>query len=146
MQFAEAKLGRVFIIRLHDGDRLPSALEEFALDRNLKSAFCVFLGGAKGNGRVIVGPEEDTFPPKPIVRLLDGVHEICAVGTIFCNDEGKPKLHMHASLGRGGKVVTGCVRLGLDIWQIGEAILLELVGTDAHREIDPKTGFELLAL
>ncbi len=35
----------------------------------------VFLGGAKGNGRVIVGPEEDTFPPKPIVRLLDGVHE-----------------------------------------------------------------------
>jgi uncharacterized protein len=86
------------------------------------------------------------MPPEPMVTLLNGVHEACGVGTIFADEEGKPKLHMHASFGRNEKTITGCVRMGMDVWRIGEIILLELTGTTAHRAIDEETGFEFLEI
>jgi predicted DNA-binding protein with PD1-like motif len=145
MQFTEAKFGRVFVLRLHDGDHLPDVLESFAEEKNVSSALCFLVGGIKDKGRVVVGPKNgEAFPPEPVVMLLSGVHEICGVGTIFLNEEGKPKLHMHASFGRGKKAVTGCVRLGIDVWQIGEVVMLELAGASAQREKDKKTGFEFL--
>jgi predicted DNA-binding protein with PD1-like motif len=79
-----------------------------------------------------------------MVTLLDGVHEACGVGTIFADEEGKPKLHMHASFGRKQNTVTGCVRMGVGVWQIGEVIVLELTGAQARRVIDKKTNFEFL--
>ena len=79
-----------------------------------------------------------------MMTLLKGVHEGCGVGTIFVNEKGKPKLHMHASFGRNDKAVTGCVRLGVDVWQIGEIVILELAGASARRVKDKETGFELL--
>jgi predicted DNA-binding protein with PD1-like motif len=145
MQFTEAKLNRVFVLRLHDKDRLPDVLENFAAEHQVSSALCFFIGGAKEKSRVVVGPKDgDAFPPEPMITLLRGVHEVCGVGTIFLNEEGKPKLHMHASFGRGEKTVSGCVRMGVDVWQIGEVVMLELAGASAKRAVDKKTGFEFL--
>ena len=145
MQFTEAKLGRIFVLRLHDGDRLPDVLESFAVERNISSALCFFLGGAKENSRIVVGPKNGyAIPPEPMVTLLNGVHEACGVGTIFADEEGKPKLHMHTSFGRDENTVTGCVRLGVDVWQIGEVIVIELTEAQARRVIDKKTNFEFL--
>jgi predicted DNA-binding protein with PD1-like motif len=145
MQFTEAKFGRVFVLRLHDGDHLPDVLESFAEEKNVSSALCFLVGGIKDKGRVVVGPKNgEAFLPEPVVTLLSGVHEICGVGTIFLNEEGKPKLHMHASFGRGKKTVTGCIRKGIDVWQIGEVVLLELADVAAKRRVDKDTGFELL--
>jgi predicted DNA-binding protein with PD1-like motif len=145
MQFTEAKLGRVFVLRLHHGDRLPDVLESFATEKNVSTALCFFLGGAKEKSRVVVGPKDGyASPPEPMVTLLDGVHEACGVGTIFADEEGKPKLHMHASFGRKQNTVTGCVRMGVGVWQIGEVIVLELTGAQARRVIDKKTNFEFL--
>ena len=145
MQFTEAKLGRVFVLRLHDGDHLPDVLESFAAENQISKALCFFLGGAKEKSRVVVGPKDGTaLPPEPMITLLSGVHEACGVGTIFADEEGKPKLHMHASFGRNDKTVTGCVRMGVDVWRIGEVVLLELTGAAAHRAKDKETGFEFL--
>ena len=106
MQFTEAKLKRVFVLRLHDGDHLPDVLEQFAAENKVSSALCFFIGGAKDNSRVVVGPRNDNaIPPEPMVTLLKGVHETCGVGTIFTDEEGKPKLHMHTSFGRNEKTV-----------------------------------------
>ena len=147
MQFTEAKLGRVFVLRLHDGDHLPDVLESFAVENQISSALCFFLGGVKEKGRVVVGPKDGyALPPEPMVTLLKGVHEACGVGTIFADEEGKPKLHMHASFGRNDKTVTGCVRMGMDVWRIGEVIVLELTGTTAHRARDKETAFEFLEI
>lgn len=147
MQFTEANLGRVFVLRLHDGDHLPDVLESFAEKYNIKSALCFFLGGAKDSSRVVVGPRNgDAVPPEPMVTLLKGVHETCGVGTIFVDKEGKPKLHMHASFGRKEETVTGCVRMGVDVWRIGEVVMFELAGTAAHRAVDKETGFEFLEI
>ena len=147
MQFTEAKLGRIFVLRLHDGDRLPDVLESFAAQHQVSTALCFFLGGAKNHSRVVVGPRNgNETPPEPMVTLLKGVHEACGIGTIFADEEGKPKLHMHTSFGRKEETITGCVRMGVDVWRIGELVVLELTGTAAHRAVDRETGFEFLEI
>ena len=145
MQFTQAKLERVFVLRLHDGDHLPDVIETFAKEQNVKSALCFFLGGAKDNSRIVVGPRNGlSVQPEPMITLLEGVHEVCGVGTIFTDEKGKPKLHMHASFGRKEETITGCVRMGVDVWRIGEVVLLELTGTSAHRAVNKETGFDFL--
>ncbi len=145
MKFTEAKIGRVFILRLHEGDRLPDVIENFAEQKHISAAVCFFLGGANDNSKVIVGPKDGrAFPPEPMTFLLKGVHEAAGVGTIVQNEEGKPKLHMHAAFGRKEETITGCIRRGVDVWQIGEFVILELIGSAAKRALDKKTGFELL--
>ncbi len=145
MQFTEAKLGRTFIIRLHDKDRLPDALEDFAEKKKIQSAVCFLVGGAKKYSRVVVGPKgNEEIPPEPVVTLLGGVSEAAGVGTIFLNEAGKPKLHMHAAFGRGEKTITGCVRMGVDVWHIGEVVIIEMSDAAARRAVDKKTGFEFL--
>ena len=147
MHFTEAKMGRVFVLRLHDGDRLPDVLETFAAEKNVFTALCFFIGGAKENSRVVVGPKDNyTLPPEPMVTLLEGIHEACGVGTIFADEEGKPKLHMHTSFGRSENTVTGCVRMGVEVWQIGEVVILELACEKACRAKNKETGFEFLEI
>jgi predicted DNA-binding protein with PD1-like motif len=147
MQFTEAKFGRIFVLRLHDGDHLPEVLESFAAENNITTALCFFLGGVKEKGRVVVGPKDgNALPPEPMVTLLNGVHEACGVGTIFADEEGKPKLHMHASFGRKENTITGCVRMGVDVWRIGEVVVMELTGAMARRAKNKETGFEFLEI
>jgi uncharacterized protein len=145
LQFTEAKMGRIFIVRLHDGDQLPDVLENFADQRRISSALCFFIGGAKEKSQVVVGPKDgEALPVEPVVTLLGGVSEVCGIGTIFENEEGKPKLHMHAGFGRGEKTILGCVRLGVDVWRIGEVVVLELAEANARRVVDEETKFEFL--
>jgi predicted DNA-binding protein with PD1-like motif len=147
MQFTQAKLGRIFVLRLHDGDHLPDVLESFAAENKISQALCFFIGGAKEASRVVVGPKDgEAVPPEPMLTSLRGVHEACGVGTILADEEGKPKLHMHASFGRNEKTVTGCVRMGVDVWRIGEVVVLELTGAKALRAKDKETGFEFLEI
>ena len=147
MQFTEAKVGRVFILRLNHGERLHAVIEKLATEKQISSAVCFFLGGAEDKSKVVVGPKDGkALPPEPMVTLLTGVHEACGVGTIFTNEEGKAKLHMHVSFGRNKTAITGCVRMGVDVWQIGEAVIMELVGSSAKRANNKDTGFEFLEI
>ena len=147
MNYTEAKLGRIFILRLYQGERLHEVIEKFAVEKKVSSALCFFLGGVEDKSKVVVGPKDGTMlPPEPMVTLLKGVHEGCGVGTIFTDEQGKPKLHMHASFGRNDTAVTGCVRMGVDVWQIGEVVILELAGSAAKRAKNKDTGFEFLEI
>ncbi len=145
MRYSEARTGRVFVIRLETGDRLPDAIERLAAEQGVARGFLVVLGGAEDDSRVVVGPEDaGALPPVPMIHRIAGVHEIAGVGTIFPDAQGRPSLHLHAALGRGGAAVVGCARPGVEVWNVGEVVLVELLGTGARREIDPATGFSLL--
>ena len=145
MDFTEAKLGRIFILRLHQDEVLHEVIEKFASQKNVSSALCFFLGGAEDKSKVVVGPKEGKVCTiDPMVTLLKGVHEAFGVGTIFANEEGKPKLHMHASFGRDNTAVTGCVRKGVNIWLIGEVVIIELTDSTAKRAINKDSSFEVL--
>jgi predicted DNA-binding protein with PD1-like motif len=79
-----------------------------------------------------------------MIHELLGVHEVAAVGTVFPAEDGPPRLHMHAAPGREGAARTGCVRRGIEVWKLGEVVLLEVLGVDLVRRVDPGTGFEVL--
>jgi len=145
MKFSEATQGRTFIIRLEDGEILHETIEAFALEHSVKAAAVIALGGADEGSRLVVGPEEGRSKPViPMEHILDDVHEIAGVGTIFPDKNGKPVLHMHIAGGRNDRAVTGCVRRGVKVWHILEVVLFELVDSSACRLIDKETGFELL--
>lgn len=145
MKYSEGKIGRVFVIKFEDGDRLPEALEEFAANHNILRGTCIMVGGINDGSKIVVGPEDGNVrPPVPIPFEISGVHEVAGVGTLFPNSEGKPVLHMHAALGREGRTHTGCIRLGVEAWLVTEVILLEIIENTAQRVRDPEAGFELL--
>lgn len=145
MKYSTGEIGRIFIIRLEDGDKLPSSLEKFAEDNKIAGGMCILVGGVRPEGKIVAGPLcEDERPVNPIIRRLAGVHEILGAGTFFPDSEGKPRLHMHASMGREDESLTGCIRPGIEIWQVGEVILIEIAETTGHREKDEDLGFELL--
>jgi predicted DNA-binding protein with PD1-like motif len=145
MKFTSATPGRIFILRLEDGEILHETVEAFAGKQGIRAAALIVLGGAGEGSRLVVGPEKARATPvNPMELILAGTCEATGVGTIFPNAEGKPVLHMHIACGRKQSTVTGCVRRGVKVWQVMELILWELTGTDAKRVLDPATGFELL--
>ncbi|MDD5492564.1 MAG: DNA-binding protein [bacterium] len=145
MKYSEGNIGRVFVVRLEEGDWLPQSIEILAKDKEIKRGICLLVGGIKGGGTIVAGPrQEDAIPIETINQVLNGIHEIVAIGTIFPDEDGIPKLHMHAALGRDQETITGCVRLGIETWKVGEVILLEIINNHAHRIKETATGFELL--
>jgi uncharacterized protein len=145
MQYSEGSIGRIFVLRLEEGERLNHTLEAFAQEHNLQRALAFYLGGSAHGSQVVVGPEANRGEAIiPMIHTLTGAREVLALGTLFPNDEGSPVLHMHAAAGREGDAVVGCTRAGVNVWLVGEVVLLEILGSPAWRCRDPKTGFQLL--
>lgn len=145
MRFSQAAPGRAFVIRLEQGEVIHEALERFADEQGVGAASVVMVGAADAGSRIVCGPRDgNARPVEPLRHVLEEVHEIAGVGTIFLNEDGRPVLHVHAAFGREGRASAGCVRSGVVVWQLLEVIMLELVGSPARRVWDPATGFELL--
>lgn len=140
-------MGRIFVLRLEHGDRLPDVIEIFATDNKILRGMCILVGGIDDGSRIVSGPENGKeIPPRPVLKDILGVHEVLGVGTIFPDAKGHPRLHMHASLGRKEKSRTGCIRPGVNIWQIGEVVILEIRNERLFRKKNKTLGFELLEI
>ncbi|MGA1790210.1 MAG: PPC domain-containing DNA-binding protein [bacterium] len=145
MRYSQAKQGRIFILRLEDGDVVHEVLEKFAQEHSVKAAALIIIGGADKGSRLVVGPREGrSTPVVPMERVLENVHEVAGTGTIFPDETGHPVLHMHMACGRESATVTGCVRRGVKVWHVMEVVLIELIDTGAARVLDDETGFKLL--
>ena len=70
MQSAEGKMGRIFLLRLDDGDLLPASIEQFAKEKNIKNGFVLLVGGI-GSGQVVVGPRISEQMPPDAMLLTD---------------------------------------------------------------------------
>lgn len=145
MKYSEARAGRIFVIRLEDGEILHETIESFARSHQIRAGALLVLGGADAGSQLVVGPERARATPAvPMHIVLDHVHEATGVGTLFPDAKGDPVLHMHIGCGRDRSAVVGCVRRGVKTWHVLEVVLWELLGTDAKRVLDPAIGFELL--
>ena len=145
MKYSEAKHGRVFVIRLEDGEIVHEVIERFARAKRIRAASVLLVGGADAGSKLVVGPARGRATPiKPMTTVLANVYEIAGVGTIFPDDRGAPVLHLHAACGRKRASITGCIRAGVRTWQVIEAIVTELKNCHAARLLDPVTGFKLL--
>ena len=144
MKACEGRLGRVFVIRLDDGDVVPDSIERFAEENGVSIAHVILVGGIR-DGEVVVGPRRsEERPPQPMLLPIDGAHEVVGVGVLAPGEGGRPVLHIHAALGRSGKTTSGCLRPGVTIWIVGEVILYEILGAEVVRVRDEESGFALL--
>lgn len=144
MKATEGRLGRVFVIRLEDGDVVPNCIERFAEDNGVSVGHVILVGGI-GDGEVVVGPRRsEERPPEPMLLPVDGAHEVAGVGVLAPGEDGRPVLHIHAALGRSGKTTTGCLRPGVGTWLVAEAILYEILDARVARVLDSESGFPLL--
>lgn len=144
MQYTEGQLGRVFVVRIDDGEDMLATLRTFIAEKEIQAGSVMFLG-ALMSGRMVTGPEEPVIPPVPHFVMFEGGWEVFGVGTIYPGDEG-PHLHFHASVGRSGHALTGCLREDAVTYLIIEAIIQEFVGLSARREFDEKMQIKLPVL
>jgi predicted DNA-binding protein with PD1-like motif len=141
MQYTEGQLGRVFVVRIDNGEDMLTSLRQFIDDKDIQAGSILFLG-ALMNGRMVTGPEEPVIPPVPHFVIFEGGWEVFGVGTIFPGEDG-PHIHYHASVGRAGHALTGCLREKATTYLIVEAVIMEFTGLSARREFDEKTQLQL---
>ena len=144
MRYTQGTIGRVFLVKFEDDDVLIDNLSSLVKKEGVKAASVIFIGALK-KGDLVTGPKKPVIPPQPNkVTFKDG-WEVMGIGTIFTNSQG-PQIHIHASMGKKNKVLTGCVRGKSKVFLVIEAVVLELKGVKASKDIDPKTGLNLLKI
>lgn len=144
MKATEGRLGRIFVLRLEEGDTLPACIEQFAEEKGVACGQAVLIGGV-GSGNIVVGPRRSAErPPEPMLLPVDGAQEVVGVGVLAPGEDGKPILHMHAALGRSGNTMAGCLRPGVTTWLVGEVVLYEILDADVARVRNEESGFALL--
>ena len=144
MEYQSGRIGRVLVARFEDGEDILKGISDMARKENIRSAVFNLIGGIK-KGRVVVGPEKEELPPKPIWREIQESHEVLGVGTIF-REGDKPKVHLHGTFGKRDKIHVGCLREVSETFLVLEAIIFEIEGITARREYDEKSGLVLLKL
>jgi hypothetical protein len=101
--------------------------------------------GALKEGDLVTGPKKPVIPPIPNKVTFKDAWEAMGIGSIFTNARG-PQIHIHSSMGKKKKALTGCVRGKSRVFLVIEAVIFELKGVRATKEIDPKTGLNLLRI
>jgi len=105
MEYAEGKIGRVIAARLFEGENLYECIESIAEKEKIKCAAVLITGGIR-KADVVVGPKTEIPKIEPNFVNFTGPGETLGVGTIYC-DENKPKLHLHAGIGRENTHIVG---------------------------------------
>ncbi|RJQ51503.1 MAG: DUF296 domain-containing protein [Nitrospiraceae bacterium] len=144
MKYQTGKTGRVIVARFEDHEDVLLNLVSIVRAENIRAGVFYLVGGMR-EGRIVVGPETDELPPKPVWKALGESHEVVGVGTIFWQKE-EPKLHFHGAFGKKDMVKVGCLREQSETFLVLEAIIIEMEGITAARELDPVSGMVLLKL
>jgi len=131
-------------LKFVDDDILLDELSGFVKKEKIKAATLIFIGALK-HGHLVTGPRKPVVPPEPNWAKFKDGWEVMGIGTVFTNSRG-PQIHIHASMGKKLKTLTGCVRKQSKVFLVIEAIVFELKGVRAGKDIDPKTGLNLLRI
>ncbi len=144
MKYQVGKPGKIVVARFEDRDDVIENLSHIAKKDNIRAGVFYLVGGMR-EGSIVVGPEKDEFPPKPVWRQLGESHEVLGFGTIFWEKE-VPKIHFHGAFGKRDTVRVGCLRENSETFLVLEAIIIEIEGVTARRELDPVSNMVLLKL
>ena len=144
MKYSKGEIGRIFVLKFEDDDIILKELDKFARKEKIRAAAFIFLGALK-KGDIVTGPKKPVIPPTPNWTKFKDGWEAMGIGTIFTNKKG-PQIHIHTSMGKKDKVITGCVRKDSKVFLVIEALVFELKGVSATKEIDLRTGLNLLQI
>ena len=144
MKYQVGEIGRVIVARFEDREDALKNITDIAKKENIRSAVFYLIGGLR-QGRVVVGPEKEELPPKPVWKEIKESHEVLGIGTIFWQED-EPKIHFHGAFGKKDMVKVGCLRETSETFLVLEAIIIEIEGVTARRELDQASGLTLLKL
>ncbi len=144
MKYQLGKPGRIVVAKFDDHDDVLGSLVTIARNENIRAGVFYLVGGMR-EGRIVVGPENEELPPKPVWKELGESHEVLGLGTIFWQ-KGEPKIHFHGAFGKKDMVKIGCLREKSETFLVLEAIIIEMEGIKATRELDPASGMVLLKI
>lgn len=144
MQYQVGSIGRVIVAKFEDKEDVLLNLNNIAKQEDIRAAAFYLVGGMR-EARIVVGPEKEELPSSPVWRELGESHEMLGFGTIFHQDN-EPKVHFHGAFGKKDMVKVGCMREKIEAFLILEAVIIELSGINANRELDAESGLYLLKL
>ncbi len=144
MKYQIGTPGRIIVAKFGDREDVLENLIGIAKKENIRSAVFFVVGGMR-KGRIVVGPEKDEIPPKPVWKNLGESHETVGSGTIFWQED-EPKIHFHGVFGKRDIIRMGCLREESETFLVLEVIIMEITGINAVREPDPVSGLTLLKL
>ena len=144
MKYSQGSFGRVFLLKFEDQDDLLEELKKVVIKEKIKVGTVILLGGMRSAG-VVTGPREAVIPPDPMWTNVNDGREILGIGTLFRKGD-EPVIHLHGALGREKETYTGCIRKDSSVYLVVEAVITEIVGIDARKALDEKTGLVMLEL
>jgi len=144
MKYTKGSIGKIYLLKFDNNDILLDELNRFAKKEKIKTASIIFIGALR-DGTLVTGPKKPVIPPSPNSIKFKNGWEVMGIGTIFTNKTG-PQIHIHGSMGKKKKTFTGCIREKSKIFLVIEAVVFEIKGLKATKEIDPKTGLNLLQI
>lgn len=145
MKYTSGKIRAVHVIKFENNDDFLAEIAAFVKKKRIKTAFFIFLGALK-KGSMVSGPQKPVIPPVPFWNSFDNAWEVFGTGSVFAGADGAPQVHVHASLGKGKKAKMGCIRKKARVFIVIEAMMLELSGIKAGKELDLKTGINTLKI
>lgn len=145
MKYSKGKIGRVFLVKFDNEDVLIDEIKRLCKKEKIKTASFMFLGALK-QGDIVTGPKKAVIPPDPNWRKFEDGWEVMGIGSIFANKKNEPQIHVHGSMGKADNVITGCVRGDAKVFIVIEAVILELKGVKAVKDIDPATTLNMLKI
>ncbi len=144
MKYQTGRPGRIIVARFEDHEDVLVNLADIAKKEKVQAGVFYLVGGMR-EGSIVVGPEKDEIPPVPVWKKLGESHEVVGLGTIFWNDD-EPKIHFHGAFGKKDMIKMGCLRENSETFLVLEAVIIEIEGITAKRELDPVSGLVLLKL
>ena len=144
MKYQVGKVGRIVVAKFEDKEDVLANLGNIVKKEDIKAAAFYLVGGMR-EGKIVVGPEKDVVPPTPVWKNLGESHEVVGFGTIFYQGN-EPKVHFHGAFGKKDMVKVGCLRENSSTFLVLEAVIIELSGINAIRDIDPALGLAVLKL
>ena len=144
MEYSVGHTGRVILLRLDGNEDVLESLESLASKEKIETGIFFVIGSLK-EGSLVSGAETEELPLVLIWHHPKKNYEILGIGNIF-QMEGQPKIHMHAALARGDECLMGCLREKSKVFLLEEIIIFELLGMEAFREKDMRTGLSVIRL
>jgi len=144
MRYTKGSIGKVILAKFDHNDILLDKLSELIHKEKIKAATLIFIG-ALSKGTLVTGPKKPVIPPQPNKLSFKDGWEVMGIGTVFTNSKG-PQIHIHSAMGKKLKTLTGCLREKSKVFLVIEAVILELKGVKATKDLDSETGLNLLKI
>jgi predicted DNA-binding protein with PD1-like motif len=144
MKYSKGTVGRTYTIKFDNNEDINLEIKKFAEKEKIKTAFFVFLGGLK-EGKIVAGPKKPVIPPDPYWLSFKDAWEVFGTGSVFSGKQGI-QVHIHTSMGKKKKAIAGCLRKDAKVFITMEAMLVEINGVKAVKELDETSGVNMLKI